>query len=148
VPDALAIALCVLFTVPLAGSSVTYDKRLGRIATQDLAYRWLDAHASHGASVVAEGFVLRLREPRFKGAAVLSLLDKRYEDYVAERVQYLVGSSDRFGSAMAAPERHPAEYAGYQALFTQAREVARFEGSNAVPGPDIRIYAVGTADSK
>jgi hypothetical protein len=140
-----ALAIALLLAIPLAGSSIAYDRRLGRVATQDLAYRWLDAHAGPGASVVAEGFVLRLPAPRFKGAALLSLIDKRYEEYATGGVQYLVASSDRFGPALTSPERHPSEYAAYRALFTEATELARFEGSNDVPGPDIRIYRVGGA---
>jgi 4-amino-4-deoxy-L-arabinose transferase-like glycosyltransferase len=143
--DVAALAIALLLAIPLAGSSIAYDRRLGRVATQDLAYRWLDAHAGPGASVVAEGFVLRLPAPRFKGAALLSLIDKRYEEYATGGVQYLVASSDRFGPALTSPERHPSEYAAYRALFTEATELARFEGSNDVPGPDIRIYRVGGA---
>jgi hypothetical protein len=148
VPEAVTLAMCLLLVVPLAASSMTYDRRLGQVATQDLAYRWLEAHAEPGASVVAEGFVLRLPAPRFKGTAVLSLIDKRYDEYAAGRIQYLVASSDRFKPALTASERNPAAYAAYQALFTQATEVARFDGSQTVPGPDIRIYRIAAADVK
>jgi 4-amino-4-deoxy-L-arabinose transferase-like glycosyltransferase len=144
-PDATAAAMCLVLTMPLAVTSVAYDRRLGRTSTQHLAYRWLESHAEAGAPIVAEGFVLRLPAPRFKGTAVLSLIDKPYEQYAAEGVRYLVASSDRFGTALTAPERNPAAYRAYETLFGQATELVRFNGSDDVPGPDIRIYRVGTA---
>jgi hypothetical protein len=144
-PHAAALATWLILTAPLAVSSIRYDRRLGRMSTQDLAYQWLETHAEAGAAIVAEGFVLRLPASRFRGSAVLSLIDKPYERYAAEGVQYLVASSDRFGPALTAPERNPAAYDAYQTLFVKGTEIARFNGTDDVPGPDIRIYRVGTA---
>lgn len=139
---ALIVALTVAAVLPPSVSAVRFLQTISRTSTQALAYQWLEQHAPAGARVVVERSELQLPAPRFRGEAIRALTDRRYEDYRAAGVAYLVGTSQAFGRVLADPGAHEREYEAYMTLLTLGREAARFRPAPEHPGPELVVIEV------
>jgi hypothetical protein len=87
-----------------------------------------------------------LLPPEYHPAYLAQLRLHAFEYYDAQGIDYLVASSQSYGiyfdTKNNGPQNHPSEYADYQRIFQQAREVARFTPSSDHPGPELRILKV------
>ena len=144
VRTALIVALTMAAIVPPAVRSVRFARDLGKRSTVAMAYEWIKANVPPGARVVIESQELLLEPTEYKVENVPWLIwkDREHDYYVAQGVQYLVASSQRFGPAFEAPQVKPNEYAAYRRLFDQSREVVRFTPSPQHPGPELRIFKI------
>ena len=137
----LIAALTVLALLPPALTAIAWARDASRDWTPELAYQWIVANLPEGSRVVLESRELLL-PGRFESLNVSQLRMKKYEDYVADGVDYLVSSSQVNGRYLQAPQQYPREYADYMTLFTQCRELVRFTPSADHPGPELRILKV------
>jgi hypothetical protein len=140
--SALIVALTVLALLPPAITAVTWARNASRDWTSELAYNWAVANIPAGSRVVLESRELLLPGDRFESRNVSQLRMKKYEDYVADGVDYLISSSQVNGRYLEAPQQFPREYADYMNIFEQSREVMRFTPSTDHPGPELRILKV------
>jgi 4-amino-4-deoxy-L-arabinose transferase-like glycosyltransferase len=141
---ALIAALTAAALAQPAYASIKFDRLIGRRDTTRLAYEWIRSNIPPGSFVVVESRKLILGAP-FKSENVAQLRHETYEDYKRKGVQYLVASSQSYGTYLSSPQIHPAEYAEYMRIFEQSRELTRFSPSPDgidLPGPEFRIYKV------
>ncbi len=139
---ALTAALTAAALVSPAITSIAFDRTISRPPTQALAYDWISRNVPRGSRVVIEKFDIRLPEERYRTEHVRQLIEKQHDDYVAAGANYLIASSQVYGSAFEAPQREPDRYAAYRRLFDESQEVARFSPSQEHPGPELRILKV------
>jgi 4-amino-4-deoxy-L-arabinose transferase-like glycosyltransferase len=139
---ALIVALTVAAVAPPSVKAVQFVRTIGHPSTQSLAFQWLQQHAPQGAFVVVERSELQLPAPRFRAESVRALTDRRYDEYRAAGVTYLVGTSQVFGRLAARPDAHRQEYDAYMTLLTLGREVARFTPAANRPGPELVVVEV------
>jgi 4-amino-4-deoxy-L-arabinose transferase-like glycosyltransferase len=137
---AIAMGLVVIVLAGPTTASIASARDLGRVRTVELAYRWITEHVPPGSKIAIEAGALVLPDARYRAVFVPTLIDRSHEQYVAEGFDYLFASSERYKPAFDAPHLHRAAYNGYQTLFVQSLEVASFEGSDRVVGPDIRLF--------
>ena len=137
---ALAIGLVMIVLASPTTTSIASARDLARVRTVELAYRWITEHVPPGSKIAIETGALVLPDVRYHSVNVVSLIERSYEQYVAEGFDYALASSDRYKPAFDAPHLHRAAYQGYQTLFVQAIEVASFKGSDDVPGPDMKLF--------
>lgn len=139
---ALIAALTVAALLPPAIQAVQFDRMIAKKGTADLAYAWITANVPKGASIVLESRKIVLPPGTYQSENVKTLRQQRYEDYVAEGVEYVVASSQVYGEFFEAPQNFRAEYSDYMTLFEQMREVVRFTPSDDHPGAELRIFKV------
>jgi hypothetical protein len=144
----LITALTVLTLLPPAVESVKWNRMISRTGTVDLAYRWIMEHLPQGASVAMECKRFDLPSDRYRTATVRQLRQRDYAYYVGAEVDYLVASSQCYGPYFANPQNHAAEYAEYMRIFEQSRELVRFTPTAEHPGPELRIFRVGSTSSR
>lgn len=140
---ALALASAALVLAVLAwpaSISIASARDLGRAGTLELAYRWITEHVPAGSKIAIESRAFRLIGGRYRSVNVPSLIGRTYEQYVAEGFDYVLASSEGYGPAFDAPHLQRGEYERYRTLFGRSLEVASFEGSNEVPGPDLKLF--------
>jgi 4-amino-4-deoxy-L-arabinose transferase-like glycosyltransferase len=137
---ALIAGLTVAAVVPALWQSVQFDRTISRVSTQEQAYRYLAVSVPRGSRVVVETYGLRLPDARYRVEHVTSLIEREPNAYREKGVQYVIASSQAFGPAFEAPERHPEMYAAYQRLFSEGTEMKTFAASDEHPGPTLKIY--------
>ena len=140
----IIVGVTVAAVLPPAWQSINFMRALTRISTVEQAYTWMVDNLPKGAHVVIETQAL-IAPKQFNARNVPQLVmdyrsQQEYADYVADGVDYVVASSQKFGDAFSAPHKHPEMYAAYQRLFVQSREVARFKNDPEHPGPELVIY--------
>jgi 4-amino-4-deoxy-L-arabinose transferase-like glycosyltransferase len=137
----LTILLTLVAVGPPAYTSINYDADAAKVWTQALAYDWIRHNLPPGTSIRLEGSLALKLPPTFTVSYAKSLrLDP--PDFAARRIQYLVASSQSYGSFFQDPASFPAEYADYQRIFSATEEVARFTPTAQHPGPELRILKV------
>jgi len=136
----IAMGLVVIALASPTMTSIASARDLGRVRTVELAYRWITEHVPPGSKIVIETDALVLTDARYHSVNVHSLIERSHEQYVAEGFDYALASSDRYKPAFDAPHLHRAAYERYQTLFVQSIEVASFEDSDDVPGPDMKLF--------
>jgi hypothetical protein len=145
IPRVARTALIVAFTVgvilPPAVQAIRFNRTNGAV-TVSQAYNWIRANVPTDATVVIEARNLVLPPGMYKGGNVRQLRERPFEDYVAAGVDYLVASSQCYGPYFDEPQKWQHEYADYQRLFHQAREVARFSPPAGKPWPELIILKV------
>ena len=139
---ALIAALTIAALLPPSLQAIAWNRVAGKVSTVDLAYQWLKANVPPTSLVVVEARNLVLPASVASSRNVPQLRHRSYEEYVAERADYLVASSQSFGPYLEAPHRYPEEYRQYIVLFKRSREVARFTPDTDHPGPELRIFKV------
>ena len=117
---------------------------LTRTGTVELAYTWMVDNLPKGASITIETQAL-LAPKQFNARNVPQLVmdyraPQEHADYLAAGVDYIVASSQKYGDAMTAPQKHTALYNAYKRLFEQSRELVRFTPSGEHPGPELIIF--------
>jgi 4-amino-4-deoxy-L-arabinose transferase-like glycosyltransferase len=141
VRTALIVALTAAALVPPAILAVRFDRDFGNQQTKEQAYKWIVANVPKRAKVYTEAHGLIL--PEHTGTNELHKLTlKTYEQYAEEGVDYLIASSQMYGTSFREPQNHPQEYAAYRTLFDQAREVAVFTPEDPLRAPEIRIFRI------
>lgn len=135
---ALVAALVVALLVPPARGAVEFGRRLGWVSTVDQAYAFIEAHVPRDARIVIERRALALPAARSAVDHVHSLVERTFEDYVDDGVDYFLASSEGYGRAFAEPG-HP-DYDAYATLFMRLDEMAAFEPAERTPGPGLRLF--------
>jgi 4-amino-4-deoxy-L-arabinose transferase-like glycosyltransferase len=123
-------------------TAIGFERNLAKVDTLELAYRWITEHVPPGSKIVIESRAILLAGDRYRSVNVPSLIERTHEQYAGEGFDYILASSEAYGLAFDAPHLHRAEYARYQTLFGLSLEVATFEGSDRVPGPDLKLFRV------
>jgi 4-amino-4-deoxy-L-arabinose transferase-like glycosyltransferase len=136
---ATAVALIVGSAVSPAATSIAFDRGLGRLSTVDQAYRWIRGNVDHGAKVVIESRVLLLPPQRNPSENLRALVDRDYQYYLDQNVEYLVASSDGYDTLFTNPSAPAPGFDAYRALFAHTTEVASFTRTDNVDGPTLRI---------
>lgn len=136
---AVAAAVIVLLAAQPANQAIGGDHDLARVKTLDLASRWIYEHIPPGAKIGLEARAMLLPDG-YDGGNIPKLIVSTYDDYAAQKFDYLVANSQSFGPAFEHPQENPTDYAAYRALFGQMQEVARFDPSTERPGPTLRIF--------
>jgi 4-amino-4-deoxy-L-arabinose transferase-like glycosyltransferase len=139
---ALIAALTVAALLPPALAAIRWNRDAGRVTTVDMAYEWLKANVPKNSQVIIEARNLLLPLSVATARNVPQLRYKTYDQYVAEKVDYLVASSQSYGRYLESPGDYPNEYTDYMRLFERARELARFTPDRDTPGPELRIFKV------
>jgi 4-amino-4-deoxy-L-arabinose transferase-like glycosyltransferase len=141
-PRRLLIAgLTVAAILPPAIVSIAFDRTISRTSTFAQAFEWINGNLPPDASIVIEtrGLVL---PPNYKSRNVPQLRRKSYQQYVDDRVDYLIASSQSYGPYLDAPQQFTEEYEDYMRIFGQTQEVKRFPPSAENPGPELRVLKV------
>jgi hypothetical protein len=107
-----------------------------------MAYDWIVANVPPGARIAIESRKLILRPHAYQAENMVELRQKTYDTFVADGVEYLVASSQRYGPYLSSTQIYPVEYSDYMRIFGQSRELVRFTPSDKVPGPELRIFKV------
>jgi 4-amino-4-deoxy-L-arabinose transferase-like glycosyltransferase len=139
---ALIAALTIAALLKPTLQAIKSDRDLARRSTSDMAYEWIMQSLPKGSLVVLEARNLLLPHEAFKSDHLMQLRTKTYANFVEERVDYLVASSQCYGPYFERPEHFPAEYAEYMRIFEQSRELIRFTPRSDTPGPELRIFKV------
>jgi 4-amino-4-deoxy-L-arabinose transferase-like glycosyltransferase len=135
---AIAAVLVLLAIVPASMDSLRFDRNASRIWTTEMAYRWLLANVPKESPIVIESRELVMPAP-YKSSNVAQLRLQSIAEYAANRVDYLVASSQVHGPFTLEPRAYPSEYGDYARIFRETQEVARFPPSREHPGPEIRV---------
>lgn len=122
-------------------ASIMFTQQIGRTSTLDLAYQWFRQHSAPGSRVVIERQALQLPGDDYQVVHLRSLIERTYAEHAADKVNYLLASSDGFGAALAGTTTRD-EYVAYQTLFTEAEPVATFASSPTTPGPELRVFRI------
>lgn len=138
---ALIAGLTIAALLPPTVVSVRADRELSRVTTVEVAYAWIVQHIPADSRVVLEQRGLLLPS-QYRSQNISWLGLKSYEQWRNEGVEYLVASSSAYGPTLDAPHTYPDEYAQYVRLFTLTRELARFQPSKDMPGPELRVLKV------
>lgn len=138
----LITGLTLLALLPPAINATGWNRNHARTSTIELAYRWITTHLPPAASIVIECKRFELPPNRYAVTVVRQLRERQYADYLASGADYLVASSQCYGTYLEQPQNHPVEYAEYMRLFEQGREVQRFTPGENHPGPEIRVVRI------
>jgi hypothetical protein len=133
--------LTVAALMPPLMRSIGFVQMIGRRATVELAYNWVQQNVPKGAKIVVETRGIHL-PPDYNWTNLSQLRQREFGEYRSSGVEYLIASSDAFGRYMEAPQNAPDEYEQYMRIFGQARELVRFSPSADHPGPELRILKV------
>jgi 4-amino-4-deoxy-L-arabinose transferase-like glycosyltransferase len=146
IPRALRTVLIVTLTIatllPATLMSIRFNRTIAKRGTLALAYDWVNQNVSKDARIVIESGGPVLTETPYRVHRVRQLKDREYQQYLDDRTDYLVATSQVYGPYLESPHRFPEEYAAYMRIFEQSREVARFSPSADHPGPELRIFRV------
>lgn len=138
---AIVTAIVAAAIVPPLWMSIGFDMNASKTWTTAEAYSWIVETVPKGAAIRLEGRSLVLPAEYHPSYAKQLYGDSAAAD-AAKGIQYLVASSEQYGPSQRDPRNHPDEYAGYQRLWAETQEVARFTPSDAHPGPELRILKV------
>jgi 4-amino-4-deoxy-L-arabinose transferase-like glycosyltransferase len=139
---ATAAALVIGSAASPAATSIAFDRGLGRVSTVDQAYRWIRGHVNRGARVVIESRVLLLPPERNPSENLRALVERDYQAYVDQQVDYLVASTDGYDTLFTNPSAPAPGFDAYRALLTHTTEVASFPRTPTVDGPTLRILKI------
>jgi 4-amino-4-deoxy-L-arabinose transferase-like glycosyltransferase len=140
VPAAAAVALPLLFAVvvgPPAAAAVAWDARFAKPVTLDQAARWVANRTTQGDVIVFEGAAFVV-PPRVTLRPTNRVIDKPFDTYRAEGVNYLVASSDIADTYA----KDPAATEAHRALFGRAEIVQTFPPTPQRGGPTITILRI------
>jgi 4-amino-4-deoxy-L-arabinose transferase-like glycosyltransferase len=140
--QAVIAVLTLITIVPPAYASLQFDAQESRVWTTEQAYDWILRRLPKGTPIRFEGSVTIRLPPDYKASYVKQLGMKDIEVFREEGIQYLVASSQVFGTFFDQPAAYPEENRQYRRLFEQTEEVARFTGTPEHPGPELRILRV------
>ncbi len=138
--QALAAGLAAAILLPPAVVSARFDRRIGMRSTQSLAYAWFIERVPLGSRIVMEGQALWLPANRYHVTHVRRLVDRPLDAYRSEGYDYLIASSEVYGTVLAAPERFPKVDADYRSLFKTLRPLVVFRETRRRTGPELRVY--------
>jgi hypothetical protein len=145
IPRAARTALIAVLTIavllPPTMHAIGFNRMINRRNTTELAYNWIVSNIPKHSRVVIETGAVRLPSA-YKSTNVRELRERDIPTYQKDGVEYLVASSEVFGSYFNAPEKAPREYAQYMTIFGRTQEVVRFSPSETHPGPEMRVLKV------
>lgn len=139
---ATIVVLTAIVIAAPAAASVSFNLRQAKRSTAAVAYEWMLANIPPGASIVSEGTDLTVAHMPYRSRAEAQLRLRTYEQYVAQGVDYLVASSQRYGLYLDNPGADPEAYQAYMRLFAMSEEVARFTPDDEHPGAELRVLKV------
>ena len=140
----LIIGLTVAALLPPAWRSVRWIIEFGKPTTQALAYDWITHNIRYQSKVVSEAKGLDLPAERYKFSYVRSAAGQDPAKLEADGVEWLILSSDAWGTPAAAGMTAPAAPPeNYNAVLSAGREMKRFSPSGDNPGPIIVIRKLG-----
>lgn len=123
-------------------TSIAFDRDLGRPSTVSEAYRWIRGNVDRGAKVVIETRVLLLPPQRNPSENLRALVERDYQYYADQQVDYLVASSDGYDTLFTNPAAPAPGFDAYRALIAHTTEVASFRRTPTMDGPTLRILKV------
>jgi hypothetical protein len=139
---ATAAALVVGSAFTPAATAMAFDRDLGRTSTVDQAYRWIRGHVDRGAKVVIESRVLLLPPERNPSENLRALVERDYQAYADQQIDYLVASTDGYDTLFTNPSAPAPGFDAYRALFSHTTELASFTRTDTIGGPTLRIFKV------
>jgi hypothetical protein len=140
---ALIAALTIAALYKPSVEAIKSDRALSLRGTPDMAYDWVMQNLPRGSYVVLEARNLLLPLEAYRSEHLKQLRSRSYQDFVAQKVDYLVASSQCYGDYLSNPALYPTEYADYMRIFQQSTEIMRFTPiPGKVPGPELRIFKV------
>jgi hypothetical protein len=146
--------LAAVAIVPPTLQAVRYDQMIARRSTIEQAYGWIQANLPKGARIAIETRALLLAPADYNTSNFPQLISdhvthgaREYETYLEEGYDYLVASSQAYGSIFDAPQKAVQQYAAYRRIFDQSTEIQRFVPSRQHPGPEIRIFKLRPANA-
>jgi 4-amino-4-deoxy-L-arabinose transferase-like glycosyltransferase len=134
VRGALLAGLVGIVVAAPTAASVNFVSAISKTWTTALAHRWIFEHIPPDSRVVVETRMLLLPSDRYRSTNERRLADRAYDDYVRDKVQFLVASSESFGDL-----ESPGAVV-YRTLFRPMELVFSVAPSDEHPGPQIRIY--------
>lgn len=137
---ALITALTIAALLPPALEAIGFDRLVGKVSTQELAYQWITLNVPPKARVVIETRGLLLPQERYRVEYVARLFPGDYQDYGASGFDYAIASSQAYGGVLSSPQTQPEQYAAYRRLFDEAAALATITASDEHPGPELRIF--------
>lgn len=141
VRTALIVGLTLTLLVHPARVAVAFDRMISQRSTLDDAYAWMMANIPADSMIVLEGGHLVLPS-NYRSKRIPQLRQKTFQQYVDDKVDYLVASSQSYGPYMDDPREFRPEFNDYMTLFTHTEELARFTPGTGKPGPELRIFRV------
>ncbi|MEO8481186.1 MAG: phospholipid carrier-dependent glycosyltransferase [Acidobacteriota bacterium] len=136
---ATAAALILGTAMTPAATSISFDRNLGRITTVDQAYRWIRGNVDRGTRVVIETRVLLIPPERNPSENLRALVERDYQYYVDQKVDYLVASTDGYDALFTNPAAPAPGFDNYRSLLVHTTELASFTRTGTVDGPTLRI---------
>jgi 4-amino-4-deoxy-L-arabinose transferase-like glycosyltransferase len=144
---ALIVALTVAALLPPTLQAISFDRDIGRTSTVEQAHEWILDNVPKQSTIAIETRILLLTPEGYRATHFPRLIadhltkePREHADFVKDGFQYLVASSQAYGSVMDEPHKRPDEYAAYMRLFEQSVELVRFTPSPQHPGPELRIF--------
>lgn len=138
---AIVTALVAAAIVPPLWMAIGFDLNASKVWTTEEAYDWIIQSIPKGTTIRLESRVLLL-PPEYHAIYAKQLSTENVAVDASRGIDYLVASSEQYGPALNDPKTHAADYAGYQRLWRETQEVARFSPSAAHPGPEVRILKI------
>jgi 4-amino-4-deoxy-L-arabinose transferase-like glycosyltransferase len=138
----LAIVVIVVAYRPVE-SALAFDRMIAKTPTTGLAYAWILEHVPPGASLVVETAGIRFPEGRYRTRAEYRLTNRGLADYVHDQVDYVIATSQAFGSFVDGGGRSASPGGeAYRDLFGRLILLYVSSPSPDHPGSEIRVYRV------
>lgn len=139
---ALIAGLTAAALLPPLVVAIQFDRRMSQRSTQKVAFDWITVNIPRGSRIAIEKYDLRLPPHRYRVEHVNDLIGHQPAAYREAGFDYLIASSQVYGSVFEHPQSAPAKYAAYRRLFEELREATRIEPRPDRPGPELRILKV------
>jgi 4-amino-4-deoxy-L-arabinose transferase-like glycosyltransferase len=139
IPRFVRTTLIAGLTVAALLQSVSWVRGHGLKSTQALAWEWIDWAVWPGSRVISEARGLEIPTERYQVETVKSLLERDPTALIADRVQWVILSSDAWENWSAADRRKAAPPNAYGQLYASSYEAKVILPSEEHPGPEIHI---------
>jgi hypothetical protein len=94
-----------------------------------------------GSKVVIEFGAFHL-PPEYHTVGIRRLIERRFEDYQKDSVQYLVAASPEFAATLQDPASAGDVGFAYRTLLEHAKEVAAFDPADGELSPRLRVFQI------
>jgi len=131
--------LTALVVLPMATQSVSGDRGLDKVSTEELAARWIQANIPAGKLILMDDPRIRL-PPAFPRLTNTRLTYEPLEKYRDQGVAYIVTSSQQTDRIFQDPNGHRDEYLYWQKLLASAEMMKVVNPvKDVIPGSTITI---------
>jgi 4-amino-4-deoxy-L-arabinose transferase-like glycosyltransferase len=142
IPWPLIPLLTAIVVLPPVTQSVSGDRGLDKVHTEELAARWIQANVPPGKLILIDEPRIRL-PPAYPMLTNTRLIYEPLEKYRDQGVAYIVTSSQQTDRIFQDPKAHPGEYADWQKLFAATEMVKVIQPvKDVIPGSTITILKI------